>query len=117
MEEIQSYVIYNEDLKALICRSCQYGLNPKGVKRHFQLYHKGVTLQLRKRIIAWCDTQSAKRLEDVEILMREVDAIEGLKVIDGFICHTCESLWGTLPSMMKHCQVSHKWTTSKSNNS
>jgi hypothetical protein len=114
MEDIISYIIYEEDLQVLICRSCRYALNPNGVKRHFQRYHKGVSLRLRKKIVEWCGTLHSKRPEEVAIPVEGANAIEGLKVIDGFMCQTCNSLCGTLSSMVKHCQDSHDWTTCKS---
>jgi uncharacterized C2H2 Zn-finger protein len=115
MDDIHSYVVYSSELHALICRSCKYGLNPNGVDRHLRKWHKAIPLELRKRIVKWCDGLPAKPLSDVQIPMTEVNAIEGLKVTDGSMCLSCGSLFGTRLSMMRHCQTSHEWTISKSN--
>jgi Orsellinic acid/F9775 biosynthesis cluster protein D len=114
MEDIHSYVTYAEELEALICRSCQHGLNPNGVQRHFQRVHKALPFRVRKRIVEWCDGLIVRRLEDVQTPTTEVDAIDGLKVTDGFICGTCDAVCGTPLSIRKHCRIEHNWTLSKS---
>jgi Orsellinic acid/F9775 biosynthesis cluster protein D len=115
MDDIHSYIIYSEEFSALICRSCGYGLNPNGVDRHIRKWHKGIPLDIRKRIVEWCDGQTVKHLSDIQTPTTEVDEIEGLKVVDGFMCETCNSLSGTPFSIQYHCQKSHGWTISKSN--
>jgi Orsellinic acid/F9775 biosynthesis cluster protein D len=114
MDDIGSYVTYDEGLETLICRSCQYGLNPNGVRRHYRRCHKELPLKIRNKIIEWCDMLVARPLKDVQIPTREVDAIDGLKVFDGFMCETCGALCGTPLSIRYHCRTSHDWTVSKS---
>jgi Orsellinic acid/F9775 biosynthesis cluster protein D len=115
MDDIHSYIIHSKELNALICRSCRYGLNPKGVNRHLRKWHKGVPLEVRKKIVEWCDGVTVNELMDVQTPTTEVNEIEGLKVVDGFMCRICNSLYGTPDSIEQHCYTTHGWTISKRN--
>jgi hypothetical protein len=43
------------------------------------------------------------------MLLNEIEAIPGLKVIKGAICNVCEVLYGTTNSMEIHCWERHDW--------
>src|SRR5579862_4902021 len=113
MDEINGYVIYNERYSALICLTCGYALNADGIENHLRRKHKDVPMSSRKRIQDWTDTLVIKGPKDIEIPDEEITAIEGLKVIDGFICLNCDALYGSTVSMVHHCQDKHGWRSWK----
>jgi len=48
---MESYVIYNAEYQALICRKHQYAIPPKSIERHFREEHKEISLQSRQKIL------------------------------------------------------------------
>jgi Orsellinic acid/F9775 biosynthesis cluster protein D len=47
--------------------------------------------------------------EDTCIPSMEIEAIEGLKIVDGVKCDVCGAMFGTVLSMKKHCRNNHEW--------
>ena len=116
MENKNAYLLYVREFEALICRSCQYALTPRGVARHLQRSHRSIPIHIRKDIVKFSDQFTAKEPEEIQSPNTEIEAIDGLKVIDGFACESCNALYGSLLSMKVHCQRTHGWTESKGNN-
>jgi triacylglycerol esterase/lipase EstA (alpha/beta hydrolase family) len=56
-------------------------------------------------------------MDEIILPLVEIDAIEGLDVIEGFACRQCAGLCGTLSSIRKHCREEHGWVTSNGINS
>jgi Orsellinic acid/F9775 biosynthesis cluster protein D len=66
--------------------------------------------------VKFSDQFTTKQPEEIQSPTTEVEAIDGLKVIDGFVCESCDALYGSLLSIKGHCQRIHGWTESKGNN-
>src|SRR5436189_4415281 len=56
-ESITEYILFNSEYSVIICNQCKCALAPgEGIKRHFQNLHQAISLQIRKEIIAYCET-------------------------------------------------------------
>ena len=56
-ESITEYILFNSEYSVIICRQCKYALAPgERIKKHFQRFHQAISLQIRKEIIAYCET-------------------------------------------------------------
>ena len=65
-ESITEYILFNSEYSVIICRQCKCALVPgEGIKRHFQNLHQAISLQIRKQIIAYCDTLTLLPTADV----------------------------------------------------
>ena len=111
------HILYNTDLQIIIYIHCQRGL-PDNIPRHFTRHHGEIPLKERKEIKR--DIKGLKRcsIKEVSIPTKEVDAIEGIEIIDGFKCianDACQELYGTLDSMIGHCRDQHEWIVQKRN--
>jgi hypothetical protein len=96
--DVNSFVTYVEEFKVLICRMCRHGLVSTGVKRHFPWRHKSIPIEVRKQIVEFAELLDAKKPEVVQVPTGEVAVIEGLDIIKGFGCGTCNALYGQVQS-------------------
>jgi hypothetical protein len=107
--DMHSYVLYLLEFNALICRTCQHGLTREGVARHFQRHHKSILTGVRKQLSSFASGLKVSNIDEIIFPLVEIDAIDGLDVIDGFACQECAGLYGTLKSIQKHCRERHGW--------
>ena len=112
-EHIENYVKYNEKHGVLICIPHGYGLVPgDGIGRHFQYYHRSISIETRDRIVEYTGTLSLTDSEDVVLPNPGESPIEGLKLEDnGFYCihNDCDGYFsGKESTIIKHCQKAHK---------
>jgi Orsellinic acid/F9775 biosynthesis cluster protein D len=111
--EISSYLIYVPEFEALICRGCEHGLTRECMTRHFQRLHKSVSTSVRKRLNDFMSGLRVSSAEDIKLPLMEIEAMDGLEVINGFECQYCGGLYGTLRSMQNHCRDRHEWVKSR----
>jgi uncharacterized C2H2 Zn-finger protein len=107
--DVHSYVLYLSEFNALICRTCQHGLTREGVARHFQRHHKSISNRIRKQLSSFASSLRVSNVDEIIFPSVEIEAIDGLDVIDGFACQECGWLYGTLKSIQKHCRARHGW--------
>ena len=111
------HITYNPDLQIVICIHCQRGL-PDNIPRHFSSQHGEIPLKERKEIKQIIKSLKRCPIKQVPIPTKEVDAIEGIEIIDGFKCiadDACQELYGTIDSMIGHCHDKHEWIVQKCN--
>lgn len=110
MTDVSQYLIYMPTKKILVCGSCQYGLQPKGVERHLRRSHKEIPLAVRNTLVTYSKTLI---LEKPSMTANPTDIVLGfdcLELIEGHRCLTCGELHSTSESMKKHCNQKHEWT-------
>jgi Orsellinic acid/F9775 biosynthesis cluster protein D len=113
---MERYFLYLEDFHVIVCRICQYGIPKDGVQLHLRRHHKNeIELSVRKELETHVRTLVLWDVSDIQSPAEEVNAIEGLKTHEGFICtvQDCNKLCTTPGSMEKHCQLNHDWVKSK----
>src|SRR5215471_2153656 len=79
------HITYNTDLQIVVCIHCQRGL-PDNIPRHFSSQHGEIPLKERKEIKQIIKSLKRRPIKEVPIPTKEVDAIEGIEIIDGFKC-------------------------------
>jgi Orsellinic acid/F9775 biosynthesis cluster protein D len=104
-----SYILHLSEFNALICRTCQHGMTGKGVARHFQRHHKSIPYAIRKRLVSFASGLLISNSDEIILPSVEIEAIDGLEVIEGFACQECVGLYGTLESIRQHCRKKHGW--------
>ena len=109
------HVIYLPEFHAIVCRKCQHGISKDGLGNHFLRRHKELELNVRKELERYVETLEVLEPPKVEVPTTEIMLIEGLKVLEGFICMVgeCRYLAGTPRSMEEHCRNEHEWTLSQ----
>jgi len=108
---MNDYVTYNAEYQVLICCQHQYAIPPEWITRHFQNSHQATPLVMRQAIVEYSRRLTLASPEDFVTGYEPVEAIKGLKIVDGFQCRydECSELRGTEGSIQKHCRESHKW--------
>ncbi len=103
MIDASEYFLYLQEQQVLICQSCQYCLQPNGVKKHLQRKHSA---DVRKKLMSYAECLILRDPSKVVVPVTFVSAFECLKVTQGFCCSICNSLCGTIK---EHCKA-HRWT-------
>jgi len=107
---VNDLILYHQDLGLAICQPCQVAF-PKDIERHFQNYHKSVTVSERRSLTHYIKSLPGKQEVDVirTSLATEVEreAIKGLKIINGLKCNVCHFFGGN-SRVERHCR-SHSW--------
>jgi len=111
----EEHVLYLNDFHAIVCRECRHGIAKEKLQRHFRMFHKNVELHVRRELDNYVRGFEVWDIKDVPVPKEEVDAVEGLKVYEGYICTVegCKHLRGTIESITRHCKEKHEWTTSR----
>src|SRR5207248_4817818 len=112
-ESITEYILFNSECSVIICRQCKCALAPgEGIKRHFQNLHLAISLQIRKEIVAYCETLTLLPPADVITPGIENGPVEGLELIsDGQKCiylNCIGYLSASEYTMKVHCRT-HGW--------
>jgi hypothetical protein len=108
-----SYILHLSEFNALICRTCQHGMTGKGVARHFQRHHKSIPYDIRKQLVSFASGLLMPNSDEIILPSGEIQAIDGLEVVEGFACQGCVGLYGTLESIRQHCRKKHGWVKSQ----
>jgi len=110
---INDIIIYHQNLGLVICQSCKVAF-PNDIERHFQIYHKSVTLLERRALAQHIQSLPQRRsIEEIRTSLAtniEIEAIKGLKIKDGLKCNMCH-LFGADTTVEKHCRRDHGWVT------
>ena len=107
--EIGDYILYNEEFEVLICLGCQYCVNPSGMERHLRSHHKGLSIGVRRALTEFAIKSNARTSQNTKVPTDEIDAIEGLRLMDGWACNECNQIRGTPTSIEHHCWQEHGW--------
>ena len=107
---MESYVIYNAEYQALICRKHQYAIPPKSIERHFREEHKEIPLQSRQKILRQSEVLTLCEPDEIIEPRGKVAPIDGLNIQSGFLCKfdSCMIISGTLNTIKEHVKR-HKW--------
>lgn len=114
--EVFKHVLYLKDWKVLVClhETCQCGLSPKSVFRHFQTCHKDVCeLSLRQEIAKYAETLGLADPSTVTSpnLTNFSSPITGLKTWSrGWQCRQCHKCGPIESGAEKHCKQTHEWS-------
>jgi hypothetical protein len=111
----QQHLLYLQQFQTIICRQCQYGITKDGVRLHFERHHQAIALKRRRELENYAKEFDVCEAKDVNSPSKEIKAIEGLKIHEGFVCrfNGCNHSCVKLKSIQKHCQIKHDWTASK----
>lgn len=109
MIDISKYLLYMQEEQALVCRSCKYCLQPNGIEDHLQRKHLAIPLKVRKELMIYTESLILRNPSEVIVPITVVPVFDCLKVTQGFRCSMCNSLYGILGSIKKHCE-GHRWT-------
>jgi hypothetical protein len=104
--DLPSYVLYLAEFNVLICCTCQHGLTRGGVSRHFQRHHKWISNSIRKRLSSFASGLRVVNMDEIILPLVEIDAIEGLDVIEGFACWFFEL---AVPEMVNERDEGEGW--------
>lgn len=104
---VSEYLIYLQSEQLLICRTCRYCLQPKGVEQHLYREHKTIPLNTRNELVRYSQTLSVKNPTNVATPVNVVPAYEHLNITEGYCCLLCNALYGTLDSMRTHVGKYH----------
>src|SRR5947207_9479751 len=114
MINLSKYLLYLQEQQVLICRSCKYCLYPTWVENHLRRKHSAVPLEVRKELVSYAESLILRDPSKVIVPVTIVPAFDCLKVIEGFRCSICNSLYGTPGSIKEHCKT-HTWTKPEGN--
>ena len=113
---LHEYIIYNQQFEIVICRICETNIIDE-IQLHFQRNHiLDISLKIHQKIIAYIGELIVRSVQNVSIPSNEIEAIEGIKVIQDFKCNAefgCHKLEDITDSMEKHCRMIHDWNSSK----
>ena len=117
--EVFKHVLYLEDWKVLVCshETCQHGLSPKSIFRHFQTYHKHICeLSLRQEIAKYAETLNLAHPSTVAAATDSQNPIANLKTwTEGWQCSQCHKCGPIKSGGKKHCKETHNWTEAQGN--
>ena len=120
MEIATKYVLFNRELKILICRKEQHCISPgsgsnaprnSGVSDHFyRTEHKALPNGHRAAIAEYVCQLEIADPQDVEIPSPDSKPIPGLALYrDGAECLVCNELTTNVKHMKIHCRTKHDW--------
>ena len=124
-ETAGKYVLYNPDLKVLICRNEKHCVSPGtdkpgdprnfGVISHFRRSeHKGIPRLHRAALNQYISGLGIAKPHDIVIPSPESRPIAGLELHrDGAECLQCNELTSDERQMKKHCRTKHGWDIMK----
>jgi hypothetical protein len=111
------YLLHDNDHNVVICIPCGYAMIPTGVLKHYNETHsKDIPIETRKRLIAYVESVKNTLITPKEVVYRrkDLEPVKGLTLVsNGCECTECGMLYGTVGSMMKHCERKHNWIKSK----
>jgi hypothetical protein len=111
------YLLHDKDHNVVICIPCGSAMMSTGVSKHYKERHtKDIPFETRKKLISYVESVKDTLSTQKEIVYRgeNLKPVKGLTLIStGCECMQCGMLYGTVGSMMKHCEREHKWTKSK----
>ena len=106
--DVSQYVLYLREQQTLVCRACEYCLQPNGIENHLRRKHSAIPLEVRKKLVSYAKGLMLRNPSEVVTPVAVVSAFDCLKITQGFRCLTCDSLYGTAGSINEHCKV-NKW--------
>ena len=111
----EQYILYLQSLQTIVCQLCHFGIAKGGIRLHFERHHKSIPINERRALEEYIKQFNVCEIKSVERPSREITAIEGLKIHEGFICmwENCSHLRTTPTSMKQHCFEVHGWIKSK----
>ena len=108
MIDASNYLIYLREQQTLICRSCEYCLQPNGIEKHLQRTHSVIPLKIRRELVSYAESLILRNPFEVITSFTVIPIFDCLKMTPGFRCLMYNSLYGTLGSIKKHCK-GHRW--------
>jgi len=110
-----SYILYNEEFKLAICRTCKVGLPSENVIRHMRHFHRESWKEHGKEIKQHIDslilTPRANLVKPEEIR----EPINGIEVKIGWYCGVegCSVARVSEKYLKDHCRREHGWSVAK----
>lgn len=123
-EIAEKYIIYNSELKALICRKEKHCISPDadkaggsqnyGIMDHFhRSEHKDISRKHRAALGRYIASLDIAKPQNVQIPRAERGPIAGLALYrEGAECLICDELTSDERQMKKHCRI-HGWNKDK----
>ena len=90
---MDEHIVYVEQYKVVVCRTCKYCIRPGGSYQHFRRWHKDLGLLVRKELQSYCDALDLANPKDVPV-HTDGATIDGLTLYTGRRCTipTCSTL-------------------------
>ncbi|KAL8679402.1 MAG: hypothetical protein Q9186_004313 [Xanthomendoza sp. 1 TL-2023] len=110
-----SVVFHDAKNNLLICRGCQFAINYRTTKEHFERYHDELNQEERRALNEWCATLSTCENLDEFVKRRGANAdtiaeVEGIALhLEGLQCtyEGCGKIFNTADSTRKHMAGNH----------
>jgi hypothetical protein len=80
-----------------------------GMERHLRAPHKSVDLQVRKALVSYASRLQLVELNQVNCPDARSLPVEGLSIVDRWVCDSCGYARASEENMEKHSQRAHKW--------
>ena len=106
---VADHFSYNSQYEVLICRPCEHALTPGlGAQRHLRDHHGFVSKKMRRALIKHIGGLALKELENVITSDSDDAPIDGLSVLNGNECRTCEYVCPSEDNMVVHVEAQHE---------
>jgi uncharacterized C2H2 Zn-finger protein len=108
--DVDEHLLYVEEHRVVICRTCKYCIRPGGPCYHFRRYHNELGLPTRKELERYCDGLDLANPKDVPLPTANCAAIDGLALHMGLRCTipTCGAVCVKESTAIQHAR-SHGW--------
>ena len=113
MSVVEQYLLYIASSRVVICRVCQFCITPDGAQKHFQRWHKDVSLTVRKELTHHCSQIDLAGQKDVVDPNNKI-VVQGLQLHDGNKCVSigCNYICAKESTAMVHARE-HGWVKGK----
>ncbi|KAJ5621165.1 hypothetical protein N7510_005149 [Penicillium lagena] len=98
--------------RVLICKACQYAIQPSAISRHLKEIHK-IYRSRRQRYFNYTDQLNLAEPDHVVLPGADEGPVPFLPVIDGLACEAsgCHHLCASGKRMKMHCNIKHRGVT------
>ena len=107
---MNSYVVYNDEYKVVICKIHECAISSKSIISHFRDEHN-IPLEKRQEIVDYVSTKVIIEADQLNCSINAITPIPYLKIVNGHQCQydDCLLILGTIESIKKHCKHAHAW--------
>src|SRR6202041_2283330 len=113
---VNEHLLYVEEHKVVICRTCKFCIRPGGSRDHFRRYHNELGRSTRKELEEHCDSLDLANPKDVlpPTANNNREAIDGLALYTGLRCKilNCGAVCVKESTAMQHAR-SHGWVLNR----
>jgi hypothetical protein len=112
---VNEHLLYLEEHRVVICRTCKHCIRPGGSGHHFRRQHKELERHTRRALKEHCDSLNLANPKDIPLpTPNNCAAIDGLALHTGLRCtiSTCGALSLKESTAIQHAR-SHGWVLNR----